>query len=239
MREMLAARDDRDFVVAGPRSPGGRPMPRREPGSMQLHRPGRRPNPMVAVIVAVAGVVRRRFGLVAAVGLAGAGGVAVCVNALSLQAGRHPAPIFSAAEPVRPVRVQPPAEAAKAAAPAPLASIAAQTGSITAPPVTVPTPPRRAADAAPPRAAARDAIGDMIRATDPAAPAGRADRSVAFAQRALTKLGYGQIKADGVMGTGTKAAIERFERDQKLAVTGEASGRTLRDLAQRSGLAPE
>ena len=239
MREMLAARDDRDFVIAGPRSAPARPVSRRDPGAMQVRRP--KPNAVVVAVAAAAGAVRRRFGLMAGIGLVAVGGIAVCVNALSLQNGRHPAPIFAPTDPARPVRVQRPAEPAKPATPvqlaapsAPAAAPVVQTGSIPTPPA----PPRRVADAAP-KAPARDAIGEMIRATDPAAPAGRADRSVAFAQRALTKLGYGQIKADGVMGAGTRAALERFERDQKIAVTGEASGRTLRDLAQRSGLAQE
>ncbi len=54
--------------------------------------------------------------------------------------------------------------------------------------------------------------------------------AVTRAQRALSKLGYGPIKADGAMGPATKAAIEKFERDRKLPVTGEAAGRTLKAL---------
>lgn len=51
-------------------------------------------------------------------------------------------------------------------------------------------------------------------------------------QRALTKLGYGPLKDDGLMGPGTKAAIEKFERDRKLPVKGEAAGPTLRALTR-------
>jgi peptidoglycan hydrolase-like protein with peptidoglycan-binding domain len=57
---------------------------------------------------------------------------------------------------------------------------------------------------------------------------------VALGQKALLKLGYGPLKADGLMGPGTRQALERFERDHKLPVTGELSGRTLRALAAQS-----
>ena len=62
------------------------------------------------------------------------------------------------------------------------------------------------------------------------------DKDVMRAQRALTKLGYGTLKDDGVAGLGTKAAIQKFERDRKLPVTGQASGRTLKELAARAEL---
>ena len=58
------------------------------------------------------------------------------------------------------------------------------------------------------------------------------------AQKALSKLGYGPLKADGLMGATTRAAIEKFERDRKLPVKGEAAGRTLRELAARAALPP-
>ena len=62
-------------------------------------------------------------------------------------------------------------------------------------------------------------------------------RQVLAAQRALNKLNYGPIKPDGLFGPGTRQAIERFERDRKLPVTGEVSGRTARELAAASGIA--
>jgi peptidoglycan hydrolase-like protein with peptidoglycan-binding domain len=61
-------------------------------------------------------------------------------------------------------------------------------------------------------------------------------RNVLFAQRSLNKAGYGPLKEDGMMGAGTKAAIERFEKDRKLPVKGEPQGRVLRELASVSGL---
>ena len=85
---------------------------------------------------------------------------------------------------------------------------------------------------------ARDPIGDLIRAGETGSAAAKDSLAkVIAAQRALTKLGYGPIKNDGVIGPGTRQAIERFERDRKLAVTGELSPRTARALAAQSGIA--
>jgi hypothetical protein len=165
-----------------------------------------------------------------------------------------------AAAPLPPAR---PAE--KAAAPAaPAASPPAQQDIAGA---SVPLPPRIQRQAAPPAQAGsaqvpatqvaagpippapipnvpRDAIGDILKggASAPApalASAAEPDRSVLAVQRALNKLNYGPVKPDGLMGPGTRQAIERFERDRKLPVTGEASGRTARELAAASGIPAE
>ncbi|MEH3145710.1 MAG: peptidoglycan-binding protein [Methylobacterium frigidaeris] len=68
------------------------------------------------------------------------------------------------------------------------------------------------------------------------ASASAPDKDVAFAQRALVKLGYGPLTVDGIIGPGTRAALDRFERDRRL--NGVSRG-TLRELAARSGLKPE
>jgi hypothetical protein len=60
---------------------------------------------------------------------------------------------------------------------------------------------------------------------------------IAAAQRALNKLGYGPMKADGVAGNATRQALELFEKDRKMAVTGEVMGKTRRILATQSGIA--
>ena len=116
---------------------------------------------------------------------------------------------------------------------------------------------------APAKPAARDTIGELIRAdettasvTPKAAPVRTAAKPVVNpvakpvakepvrkaeteadpvlrAQKALSKLGY-PVKPDGAMGPGTRAAIEKFERSAKLPVTGEAAGRTLRELTARA-----
>jgi peptidoglycan hydrolase-like protein with peptidoglycan-binding domain len=58
---------------------------------------------------------------------------------------------------------------------------------------------------------------------------------VLAAQRQLNKLGYGPVKPDGLFGLGTRQAIEKFERDRKLPVTGDLNARTSRDLAAAAG----
>jgi peptidoglycan hydrolase-like protein with peptidoglycan-binding domain len=54
-------------------------------------------------------------------------------------------------------------------------------------------------------------------------------------QRALAEYGYGQIKPTGVIDADTKAAIERFERERRLPVTGQLSDRVARELASVTG----
>ena len=158
----------------------------------------------------------------------------ICFNALGHQTGRHPAPIL----PKVAARISAPAKTA--AEPAPVAKDAPR--DVAAEPVKAMAP---VAPPAAPKQASRDPIADLIRAEDttasvtpkakPPLPAkteapAPADPAVMKVQRALGKLGYGPVKADGAMGPATKAAIEKFERDRKLPVTGEAAGRTLRAL---------
>ena len=54
-------------------------------------------------------------------------------------------------------------------------------------------------------------------------------------QRALTEYGYGQLKPTGTIGADTQAAIQKFERDRKLPVTGQMSDRLVRELAAMIG----
>jgi hypothetical protein len=172
------------------------------------------------------------FGAVVAVGAAGF----ICMNALGHQTGRHPAPILPKVAAKTPAKVAAAAPPKALPEPAPAAKEA---------PRDVSAEPVKPAPAAPPKQAARDPIADLIRAEDTTAsvtprakppqpakadPPAATDAGVAKAQRALTKLGYGPVKADGAMGPATRAAIEKFERDRKLPVTGVASGRTLRAL---------
>ncbi len=106
-------------------------------------------------------------------------------------------------------------------------------------------PPARAPQAAPPapagRTAARDPIAEMIRMGGPVpvppANVGRPDPgdTVLAGQRALARLGY-SVKVDGLMGSGTRQAIERFEQDRRLPVTGEFNARTVRELSTASGI---
>ena len=83
-------------------------------------------------------------------------------------------------------------------------------------------------NAKPPAAApaTTDPIAKLI-----AAPSNR----VTAVQRALSDFGYGQIKPTGVYDPETRAAIEKFERDRKLPVTGQINDRVVRDLAAMTG----
>lgn len=60
-------------------------------------------------------------------------------------------------------------------------------------------------------------------------------RRVLAVQRALAEAGYGQIKPTGVYGPDTRAAIEKFERERKLPITGQISDRLVRELAALTG----
>jgi len=58
------------------------------------------------------------------------------------------------------------------------------------------------------------------------------------AQKALTRLGYGPLKADGVAGPGTRRAVEAFQRANTLPVTGELDTPTLERLTPGQQAAP-
>ena len=60
------------------------------------------------------------------------------------------------------------------------------------------------------------------------------DRIIAL-QRALADYGYGQIRPTGIIDGDTRAAIEQFERERKLPITGQASDRVVRELAAMTG----
>jgi peptidoglycan hydrolase-like protein with peptidoglycan-binding domain len=62
-----------------------------------------------------------------------------------------------------------------------------------------------------------------------------ASTRVAAVQRALADFGYGQIKPNGLFDGSTKSAIEKFERERKLPVTGQISERLTRELSAVTG----
>jgi hypothetical protein len=167
---------------------------------------------------------------------------AIVANATFMQAGHHPSPMFGttvsapvAANPlprprpveatlkpadvklaeVRPAEVRP-AEVKPAAA---VSVVAKTTGapvqSAARPPAPIPVSSRS------------DPVGDLIIAS----------RRVAAVQRALTDYGYGQLKPTGTVGSDTQAAIQKFERDRKLPITGQMSDRLVRELSAATGRA--
>jgi peptidoglycan hydrolase-like protein with peptidoglycan-binding domain len=72
-------------------------------------------------------------------------------------------------------------------------------------------------------------------ATDPIAKLIAPSKRIVSIQRALADFGYGQIKATGVYDPETRSAIEKFERDHHLPVTGQISDRFVRELAAMTG----
>jgi hypothetical protein len=182
--------------------------------------------------------------------LAFAAVTAIIANALLLQAGRHPSPMF------RPVVAVPVAELA-AASPLPRPRPVVADASVGEPRVAEPRPVERPVEpkAAEPKAV--DPMANLVKATTGATPvahpniprppapipsSSRADmiassgsRRVAAVQRALTKYGYGQLQPTGTIGSDTQAAIQKFERARKIPVTGQMSDRLVRELTAMIG----
>jgi len=166
--------------------------------------------------------------------------VAIIANALLMQAGRHPAPIFGvvttlpavASAPAGPLpRPRPveadaalpetrPAEpkAADPKVPDPMTNLVKTTSTVPATTANIPRPPMTV-----PVSTRVDSV-----------PVSGSHR-VAAVQRALTEYGYGQLKPTGVVGSDTQAAIQKFEKARKLPVTGQVSDRLVRELASIIG----
>jgi hypothetical protein len=159
---------------------------------------------------------------------------AIIANALFLQAGRHPAPMFGtvvnmpavAANPLprpRPIEADATQFESRPAEPKaadPLANLAKTANAAPMVPAVVPRPP------VPVPVASHG---------DTAAIPGASSRRVAAVQRALTEYGYGQLKPTGTVGSDTQAAIQKFERARKLPVTGQVSDRLVRELTATIG----
>jgi peptidoglycan hydrolase-like protein with peptidoglycan-binding domain len=80
---------------------------------------------------------------------------------------------------------------------------------------------------------ADDPVGGLVRATSQ--PAASSSSRVAAVQRALSDYGYGQLKPTGTIGADTQAAIQRFERERKMPITGQMSDRLVRELGLAIG----
>jgi hypothetical protein len=162
---------------------------------------------------------------------------AIIANALFLQAGRHPSPMFgsvvaipaAALAPANPLPRPRPVEAdssllepkpAEPKAADPLANLVKATSATPVAPPTIVRPP------APIPASSR---------TETIANSAPISRRVAAVQRALTEYGYGQLKPTGTVGSDTQAAIQKFERERKLPMTGQMSDRLVRELTAMIG----
>jgi hypothetical protein len=182
--------------------------------------------------------------------LAAAAVGAILANALFLQAGRHPSPMFSSV-------VTLPAPQAALVSPLPRPR---PVELISEPPEIRPVEARGAdpkgdskkTDSKNPDSKNPDSMANLVvksTGAPTAAPAnaGRPPapipdtaqsagaRRVAAVQRALTQYGYGQLKPTGAVGADTQAAITKFERDRKLPVTGQMSDRLVKELTAMIG----
>jgi hypothetical protein len=167
--------------------------------------------------------------------------VAIIANALFMQAGRHPAPMFgtvttlpAGASPVvasvpslvprpRPVEADtalPESRPSDPKAADSLTSLVKTTSTVQATAANIPRPPMTV-----PISSRVDSV--------PVSMGG--SHRVAAIQRALTEYGYGQLKPTGVVGSDTQVAIQKFEKARRLPVTGQVSDRLVRELAATIG----
>jgi hypothetical protein len=182
---------------------------------------------------------------------------AIIANALFLQAGHHPSPMFGSvvavpaaglapASPLpRPRPVELATKPADNSSPESklIESKAAESKPAELKPVEIKPAELKAAE---PKSA--DPLANLVKATAatpvtanvprPPAPiptAAQGARRVAAVQRVLTEYGYGQLKPTGTIGSDTQAAIQKFERERKLPLTGQMSDRLVRDLVAMTG----
>ncbi len=163
--------------------------------------------------------------------LAAAAICAILANALFLQAGRHPSPMFGS------VVTLPAPQAAVSPLPRPrpveLATDPPAIGTVEARGVD-PKGDSRNSD---PKSTGTSATANGARppAPVPGTAQSAGARRVAAVQRALTQYGYGQLKPTGAVGADTQNAIAKFERDRKLPVTGQMSDRLVKELSAMIG----
>lgn len=195
--------------------------------------------------------------VVAAVATAG-----VLVNAFMFQEGRReaavtpPRPASTDARPAVPVPAAPEAPAPAhlqatpdVAATSPMESAAGTDAAVSLAAPAAPLPPTKPPAPKPVAKVDTSAIGALSgQAGGPAStmPASlsapvRPPADVAVSarlveiQKALARLGYGPVRIDGRASPETQQAIENFERDRRLPVTGQVSDRLVRELNAVAG----
>jgi len=196
------------------------------------------------------------------IALAAAATLTIVVNALFLQHGPHPAPLFATrpyvhAAPAAAVKPQHAQSAANTAAQSAVQLISdiqrelarrgfydgAVDGVWGAKTDTAARDFAQAADLkinpepseALLRAIAASKIKDQAAHNDPIAELLAPSKRVLAIQRALADFGYGQIKPTGVFDSETKKAIEKFERAHQMPMTGRISEPLVRELAAMTG----
>jgi hypothetical protein len=175
---------------------------------------------------------------------------AILANALFLQAGRHPSPMFGSV-------VTLPAPQTTVASPLPRprpVELVSEPPEIRPVEVRGADPKHVEIRSADPKGDSKspDPLANLVvkstgaptaepaAVTRPPAPIpataqSAGARRVAGVQRALTQYGYGQLKPTGAVGSDTQAAIIKFERDRKLPVTGQMSDRLVKELSAMIG----
>lgn len=186
--------------------------------------------------------------------LAAAAVSAIVANALFLQAGRHPSPMFGTvvamptpmfANPlprprpteattrvIEPLAPPEPTRSAEVKTADPRSADVRSADVKTADPMTSLVVKSTAPATATPSIVARPPAPIPVRSETAQSPAAR---RIAGVQRALTEYGYGQLKLTGTIGADTQGAISKFERDRKLPVTGQMSDRLVKELTAMIG----
>jgi len=176
---------------------------------------------------------------------------AIVANALFLQTGRHPAPMFGT------VINLPAPSAVPLSNPLPRPRPVGADTSPLEPRATEfraePKPIERAAEKPPEKPVeatastrSNDPMTNLVKATTSTPPSALrppapipaqspAAKRIAGVQRALSEYGYGNLKITGTMSAETQSAIQKFEREHKMQVTGQVSDRLLRELAVAIG----
>ncbi|HXH44922.1 MAG TPA: peptidoglycan-binding protein [Bradyrhizobium sp.] len=200
-------------------------------------------------------------------GLVAIGAIAAIVsNALFLQTGRHPAPMFgtvinlpapSSVQLSNPLPRPRPVGADTSPLEPRATEFRAEPKPVESKPVeskpAEPKPAERTIEKAPEKSGdatastrSNDPMTNLVKATTSTPPAalrppapipaqGPAARRIAGVQRALSEYGYGNLKITGTMSGETQAAIQKFEREHRMQVTGQVSDRLLRELAAAIG----
>ncbi|WP_166293709.1 peptidoglycan-binding domain-containing protein [Bradyrhizobium sp. 2S1] len=191
--------------------------------------------------------------------------VAILINALFLQAGRHPSPMFGGSVVTLPPPAPPVAAASPLPRPRPAEAAAAmepprpvevkpvETKAVEARPVESKPVEARSAEPKPVDAKPVDPMASLVMKSTAAPPAAApssvirppapiptahlspAGKRIAAVQRTLTEYGYGQLKPTGTIGADTQTAIAKFERARKLPVTGQMSDRLVHELSVMIG----
>ncbi len=187
---------------------------------------------------------------------------AIVTNALFLQAGPHPSPMFGSVVVMPPASLSsvsplPRPRPAEAALPEPRpAELKSSDMKAEVKALDLKAPDVKVPEVKAPDPKAPDPLANLVKvttgstsATAPAVqrppaliPVSHGDslspggsRRVAAVQRMLTEFGYGQLKPTGLIGSDTQAAIVKFERERRIPANGQVSERLVRELSAMTG----